>query len=82
MTTEFRQEQLGPPTAEILLSPGDVLYFPRGAVHQAMAQDEEHSLHLTFSTYQRHTWRDLLEAAPLSAAGREVLATLAKQQDA
>ena len=82
VTTEFKQEQLGPPTAEIVLAPGDVLYFPRGTVHQAMAQDEAHSLHLTFSTYQRHTWRDLLEAAPLSAEGRAALASLAQQQDA
>ena len=64
--------------AEIDLAPGDVLYFPRGTVHQAMAQDASHSLHLTFSTYQRHTWRDLLEAAPLSPAGRRTLAGLAE----
>lgn len=30
------------------------------SLHQALAQADGHSLHLTFSTYQRHTWRELL----------------------
>lgn len=36
--------------------PGDLLYFPRGVIHQALAVDEfSHSTHITFSTYQ-HQW--------------------------
>jgi hypothetical protein len=33
-TTEFTAAQLGEPTAELTLRPGDVLYLPRGVVHQ------------------------------------------------
>lgn len=33
---------------------GDVLYLPRGTVHQAVAQAEDSS-HLTLSSYQRWT---------------------------
>lgn len=40
------------------LQVGDVLYLPRGTIHQAVAQ-EEGSTHLTLSTYQRWTWGDL-----------------------
>lgn len=65
-TTEFTAAQIGEARAELLLEPGDLLYLPRGVVHQAVtpaAEGAGHSLHLTFSTYQRHTWRDLLEHA-------------------
>ena len=65
---------LGPHTAEFTLSAGDVLYLPRGVVHEAVTMpprdhlredvgdgegghdgDGGPSLHLTFSTCQRHT---------------------------
>eukprot|EP00040_Diaphanoeca_grandis_P020740 m.110303 g.110303 ORF g.110303 m.110303 type:complete len:251 (-) comp28027_c0_seq2:145-897(-) len=39
------------------------MYFPRGTVHQAVSADDEASHHLTFSTYQRHTWFDLISDA-------------------
>eukprot|EP00911_Craspedida_sp_UC1_P000574 UC1_evm1s441 len=39
------------------------MYFPRGIVHQAVTDPASHSLHLTFSTYQRHTFCDLLADA-------------------
>uniref|UniRef100_A0A8C2QFD2 Bifunctional lysine-specific demethylase and histidyl-hydroxylase n=2 Tax=Cricetulus griseus TaxID=10029 RepID=A0A8C2QFD2_CRIGR len=58
----FSQEDLGEPVLKAVLEPGDLLYFPRGFIHQAECQDEEHSLHLTLSTYQRNTWGDFLEA--------------------
>ena len=50
------------PAVDVVLEAGDVLYLPRGVVHQALAQQEGHSLHLTFSTYQRHTWRPTRES--------------------
>ncbi len=78
-TTEFRPAELGPPMQELTLRAGDVLYLPRGVVHQALAQRASHSLHLTFSTYQQHTWRDLLAAdatLPLSGRARAALAAL------
>lgn len=48
---------------EITVNPGDVLYFPRGIVHQARTDEDSHSLHLTISTYQRTSYADLLENA-------------------
>jgi hypothetical protein len=79
--TEFKQAELGEPFADFTLHPGDVMYFPRGVVHQALAQDGScaHSLHLTFSTYQRHTWRDLLLRCALSAGARGRLEAMAKR---
>ncbi|KAM9202485.1 ribosomal oxygenase 1 isoform 1-T2 [Dugong dugon] len=58
----FSQEDLGEPVLQTVLEPGDLLYFPRGFIHQAQCQDGVHSLHLTLSTYQRNTWGDFLEA--------------------
>ncbi|XP_008848034.1 ribosomal oxygenase 1 [Nannospalax galili] len=58
----FSQEDLGEPVLQTVLEPGDLLYFPRGFIHQAECQDGMHSLHLTLSTYQRNTWGDFLEA--------------------
>ncbi|KAF6132580.1 ribosomal oxygenase 1 [Phyllostomus discolor] len=58
----FSQDDLGEPVLQTVLEPGDLLYFPRGFIHQAECQDGVHSLHLTLSTYQRNTWGDFLEA--------------------
>lgn len=51
---------LSKPYMEVTLTPGDLLYFPRGYIHQANATDT-HSLHLTISVYQKNAWIDLLE---------------------
>lgn len=59
VTKEFKQSDLGEPIADFILKPGDTMYFPRGIVHQAISSDSGHSLHLTFSTYQKNTWFDL-----------------------
>lgn len=58
---DLSQEVIGEPVLEVTLNVGDVLYLPKGTVHQAMAQNE-HCVHLTVSTYQRWTWADLTEA--------------------
>jgi len=51
------------PCVEIVLEAGDLLYIPRGMVHQAKA--DEDSLHVTISTGQRNTWADFIgEAIP------------------
>ena len=34
-SADFAQSQLGDPLAEVVLRPGDMLYLPRGTVHQA-----------------------------------------------
>jgi hypothetical protein len=52
------QDSLGKPVLEVELCVGDVLYMPRGTVHQATAQTGDSS-HLTISTYQRCSYADL-----------------------
>lgn len=59
----FTKEEVGEPLLTTLLEPGDLLYFPRGFIHQACTGETSHSLHLTLSTCQRNTWGDLLEKA-------------------
>ena len=50
------KEVKGEPYIYKILEPGDVLYVPRGWVHQGEALAGEHSLHVTISTYQRNSW--------------------------
>ncbi|KAL7847286.1 hypothetical protein SRHO_G00222660 [Serrasalmus rhombeus] len=55
------EERIGKPTHDFLLKAGDLLYFPRGTIHQANTPaGVEHSTHLTLSTYQNTSWGDLL----------------------
>lgn len=67
------QEALGSPVLEADLRPGDLLYLPRGWVHQAVALPDSASLHLTVSTAMRYTWQDLVGLALQAAvaAGAE-----------
>jgi len=46
---------------EVTLKAGDFLYFPRGFIHQAVTVEGEHSLHVTLSACQKHSWGDLFE---------------------
>ncbi|XP_075053129.1 ribosomal oxygenase 2 isoform X2 [Mixophyes fleayi] len=49
-------------THDILLKEGDMLYFPRGVIHQAdTPASSSHSTHVTISTYQNTTWVDYLQ---------------------
>lgn len=57
----FDQEEIGAPIMEVILEAGDMLYFPRGYIHQGVTIDGEHSLHVTVSMYQKHSWADLFE---------------------
>ena len=46
-------------------------FMPRGTIHQGYCLEEIHSLHITISCHQRHTFGDLLEkvmASGISAA--------------
>ena len=52
---------------EVVLNAGDVLYMPRGTIHQATAMPDVHSLHVTVSTYHQNTWADALELAVVAA---------------
>ena len=70
----FSQADVGRPTLDCVLEPGDLLYMPRGTIHQGNCMPDSHSLHITISTYQLNSWTDLLEKllpAALSAAAEE-----------
>jgi len=57
----FKQEDLGPCILETDLEAGDLLYLPRGTIHQGNCLEGHHSLHITISAYQLNSWTDLLE---------------------
>eukprot|EP01113_Clastostelium_recurvatum_P045277 TRINITY_DN7762_c0_g1_i1.p1 TRINITY_DN7762_c0_g1~~TRINITY_DN7762_c0_g1_i1.p1 ORF type:complete len:503 (-),score=165.32 TRINITY_DN7762_c0_g1_i1:21-1529(-) len=59
----FAQGEIGKPILEVTLEEGDLLYFPRGVIHQAYSPPATHSLHVTISTFMKNTWGDLLERA-------------------
>nr|XP_037858342.1 ribosomal oxygenase 2 isoform X2 [Chlorocebus sabaeus] len=49
------EERIGRPVHEFMLKPGDLLYFPRGTIHQAdTPAGLAHSTHVTISTYQNN----------------------------
>lgn len=58
----FSQEEIGEPILDVKLEPGDMLYFPRGYIHQAVTVEGKHSLHITVSMYQKTSYADLFEA--------------------
>ncbi|KAM9628749.1 ribosomal oxygenase 2 isoform 6-T6 [Morphnus guianensis] len=60
------EDRIGNPTHEFTLKPGDLLYFPRGTIHQADTPlGISYSTHVTISTYQNNSWGDfLLDAIP------------------
>jgi len=62
-TQDLSQEDIGEPMFEVTLEPGDLLYFPRGVIHQAKTKSDSHSTHISISTYQQHTWGDFLDHA-------------------
>ena len=64
------KEQLGSPTHEAFLQPGDLLYIPRGYVHEAFTSDRP-SLHLTVGL-NVFRWLDLLKRALGGAADADV----------
>lgn len=63
------REKLPAPLLETELHPGDVLYIPRGFVHEARATDSA-SLHITVDVHVR-TWHDLLSDMLSALAARE-----------
>ncbi|KAM8846240.1 ribosomal oxygenase 1 [Synchiropus picturatus] len=56
----FDQSEIGTPILEVVLEAGDLLYFPRGFIHQGDCLPDSHSLHITISSYQKNSWGDLL----------------------
>ncbi|XP_013379273.1 ribosomal oxygenase 1 [Lingula anatina] len=57
----FTSADVGEPILDVMLEPGDLLYFPRGVIHQADTPTDSHSLHVTVSTFQQNSWGDLME---------------------
>jgi len=55
------RDELEEPFHTLELNQGDLLYFPRGVIHQAFTDHSLHSMHATLSTMQRWTWRDYFE---------------------
>lgn len=49
------------PIMEVTLNAGDLLYFPRGTIHEGRTDEDTHSLHITISVYQHTSYIDLLE---------------------
>eukprot|EP01135_Chromosphaera_perkinsii_P009410 Nk52_evm86s1737 gene=Nk52_evmTU86s1737 len=67
------EEVVDKPVIDEIVREGDLLYFPKGFVHQGEAR-KEHSMHATISTAQKTSWADFLEIAlprALSIAARE-----------
>ncbi|EDV91995.1 bifunctional lysine-specific demethylase and histidyl-hydroxylase NO66 [Drosophila grimshawi] len=58
----LKQQQLSKPIFDEVLEAGDLLYFPRGCVHQAVTEQQHHSLHITLSVYQQQSYANLMEA--------------------
>ena len=58
---DYQPEQLAAPKQAFTLKAGDMLYMPRGTVHQGQTPASSHSLHITFSAFQMHTYADLLQ---------------------
>ncbi|CEG39540.1 Uncharacterized conserved protein [Plasmopara halstedii] len=56
-------DQIGEPWMELTMEKGDLLYFPRGVIHQACTDDNEFSTHVTISVYQHNSWANFLEVA-------------------
>eukprot|EP00900_Chrysochromulina_parva_P015461 jgi/Chrpa1/23916/Chrysochromulina_OHIO_Genome00012518-RA len=57
---DLADEIIGECMLDVVLCPGDLLYMPRGVIHQAVSLEDASSTHLTLSTYQRHAWADLV----------------------
>lgn len=57
----FTNKDIGKPILEVTLNPGDILYFPRGVIHQAQTKSDAHSLHITLSVYQKQSYADFFE---------------------
>ncbi|CAC9517409.1 conserved hypothetical protein [Leishmania infantum JPCM5] len=60
---DYAPELFPTPKHTITLKAGDVLYMPRGTVHQGKTTLKTHSLHITFSANQMNSWADFMSRA-------------------
>lgn len=66
-TQDLLQDSIGEAIFEETLEPGDLLYFPRGTIHQAKTTSDGPSTHVSISTYQQNTWGDFMQHAVTQA---------------
>jgi ribosomal protein L16 Arg81 hydroxylase len=64
------KEGLGKPVADFVLRAGDLLYMPRGTVHEAVSNDTA-SLHLTIGVSPM-LWSDVFRSAVERATGADI----------
>jgi ribosomal protein L16 Arg81 hydroxylase len=78
---QIKRDALPPLVKGLTLNPGQVLYIPRGAYHEALTSDS-FSLHLTIGVFP-DTWADLAsrliekqatfrEALPAASSGQQL----------
>jgi len=61
---DLELSDLGEPSHEFDLEPGDLLYFPRGTVYYpAPIEDKDHTTYLAITTFQENSWGDMLTSA-------------------
>jgi len=61
---DLELSDLGEPTDEFDMEPGDFLYFPRGTVYfPAPIEDKDHAVHLAITTFQENSWGNMLTSA-------------------
>jgi Cupin superfamily protein len=58
-SSDIPRSSLPGPGTEVLMKPGDMLYLPRGTIHEALAQSK-FSTHITISVYQHYNVKKLL----------------------
>ena len=76
---QIKRDALPPLVKELTLNPGQVLYIPRGAYHEALTSDS-FSLHLTIGVFP-DTWADLASRLiEKQATFREALPAFSAQQ--
>lgn len=66
----IREDECGPPISEFALEAGDLLYMPRGFLHEAWTTDEP-STHVTVGLHVVR-WLDLLSVALAQVSNRDV----------
>lgn len=57
----LKEDEIGEPIMSVTLEAGDMLFMPRGFIHQAKSFEDVHSLHVTFSTFQKNGWFDIIQ---------------------
>ena len=74
-TPKYRNIPSGPLASdtcdEIVLDPGDIIYIPRGLLHEGTA-DNSHSMHITLGIHP-YTWADVIRDALEELEGSDTL---------